>query len=127
MTYTARAVRWQHGWELHIDGYGVTQSHTLADAPAMARDYLATRLDNDDISESDIQIVPDLGTAINTRIAAVRTARAEADRARDVAAAESRQVVAALKGDGLSGREIALILGISQQRVSQLFNESHAA
>lgn len=23
------AQRWQRGWELHIDGYGVTQSHTL--------------------------------------------------------------------------------------------------
>jgi hypothetical protein len=31
---TAR--RWAHGWELHIDGVGVTQSRTLASAERIA-------------------------------------------------------------------------------------------
>ncbi len=26
MAYTVNAKRWEHGWELHIDGIGVTQS-----------------------------------------------------------------------------------------------------
>ncbi len=36
---TAR--RWARGWELHIDGEGVTQSRSLTDAEYMVRDYIA--------------------------------------------------------------------------------------
>ena len=36
-TYQVRAKRWEHGWELHIEGVGVTQSRTLWDAEDMAR------------------------------------------------------------------------------------------
>lgn len=39
-TYTVRAKPWKHGWELHIDGIGVTQSKNLASAEQMARDLL---------------------------------------------------------------------------------------
>jgi hypothetical protein len=42
-TYTARATRWRHGWELAVDGY--TQSHTLAEAERQVRDYVATVYD----------------------------------------------------------------------------------
>jgi hypothetical protein len=30
--YTARAVRWSGGWELHVDGVGVTQVRILSKA-----------------------------------------------------------------------------------------------
>ena len=33
MAYNVIAKRWEHGWELHIDGIGVTQSHLLSGAP----------------------------------------------------------------------------------------------
>lgn len=39
-TYTVTAKRWEHGWELHIDGVGVTQSRTLDSADRMVRDYI---------------------------------------------------------------------------------------
>ena len=39
-TYTVRATRWAHGWELHIDGVGVTQSRNLDGAEQMVRDYI---------------------------------------------------------------------------------------
>jgi hypothetical protein len=32
-TYIVRAKRWKHGWELRIDGVGVTQSRNL-DGPS---------------------------------------------------------------------------------------------
>lgn len=35
-----RAKRWAHGWELHIDDVGVTQSHTLRDAAAIGQAVL---------------------------------------------------------------------------------------
>jgi hypothetical protein len=45
MTYRVRAKRWKHGWELHIEGVGVTQSRTLWDAGEMARDLISRRED----------------------------------------------------------------------------------
>lgn len=39
-TYQVIAKRWERGWELHIDGMGVTQSRTVKDAEDMVRDYL---------------------------------------------------------------------------------------
>ncbi len=39
-TYTVRPVRSKHGWELHIDGVGVTQVDDLEQARAAARDYI---------------------------------------------------------------------------------------
>ena len=32
MAYNVIAKRWEHGWELHIDGIGVTQSRLLSGA-----------------------------------------------------------------------------------------------
>jgi hypothetical protein len=46
-TYRVRARRWDRGWELHIDGVGVTQSHGLSDAEEMARSYIAMMVDVD--------------------------------------------------------------------------------
>lgn len=42
--YHATAKRWARGWELHIEGVGVTQSRTLADATRIVRDHLALDL-----------------------------------------------------------------------------------
>lgn len=57
-TYTVIAKRWELGWELHIDGIGVTQSGTLGDAEAMARDYIA--LDKGIAADSfGVEIVPE--------------------------------------------------------------------
>jgi hypothetical protein len=44
-TYNVTAKRWAKGWELHIDGVGVSQSRTLASAEGMAREYIALALD----------------------------------------------------------------------------------
>jgi hypothetical protein len=40
-----RAERWEHGWELRIEGVGVTQSRTLGDGEEMARDLISRRED----------------------------------------------------------------------------------
>lgn len=58
--YTATAKRWSGGWELHIDGVGVTQSHTIDDAEIMVRDYIALDLDVPEDS-FDVRVVPVLG------------------------------------------------------------------
>ena len=43
-TYSVRAKRWEHGWELHIDGLGVTQSDDLDEVETMVRDYISLDL-----------------------------------------------------------------------------------
>lgn len=61
MTYTATAKRWSKGWEIHIDGIGVTQSHSLDDAPQMAREYIACELDiaDEDVDSIDVTVTPE--------------------------------------------------------------------
>jgi hypothetical protein len=44
-TYTVRAKAWEHGYELGIEGVGVTQAADMREADAMARDFIALELD----------------------------------------------------------------------------------
>jgi DNA-directed RNA polymerase specialized sigma24 family protein len=118
-TYTVRAKRWKHGWELHIDGVGVTQSRNLDGAEQMVRDYIETLTDGD-MSDDTVVIHPEIGGGLDEAAQAARQALAEAEQALRAAAARSRQIAHRLKLEGLSGRDIAAILHVSAQRVSQL-------
>jgi len=118
-TYKVRAKRWARGWELHIDGVGVTQSHTLRDAERMVRDYIS--LDTGMAPDAfDIEITPEIGGELGERTAAARRAVAEAEQARRTAAVQSREAARELQTAGLSGRDIAAVLQVTPQRVSQL-------
>jgi hypothetical protein len=121
-TYTVHAKRWKRGWELHIDGVGVTQSKTLNDAEAMVRDYIALDTDADPNSFS-VEILPEVGGDLDAETRAARKAVWEADRAARAAATLSRTVVRKLRNEGLSGREIAVVMKVSPQRVSQLLGK----
>lgn len=118
-SFNVRAVRWEHGWELHIDNVGVTQSRSLWDAELMARDLISRRLG---ISESAfaVSITPEIGGGLDERTRAAREAVTSADRAQRKAAAQSREAARQLREAGLSGRDIAKVLDVSPQRVSQL-------
>lgn len=120
-TYNVTAKRWAHGWELHIAGVGVTQSRGLTDAERMVRDYLATDLDIDP-ETLQANIVISFGKAVDAEIKAARKAMRDATAALDAAAARSRSVAYKLKAEGLSGRDIAVVMDVSPQRVSQLLN-----
>lgn len=117
-TYTVTTERWEHGWELHIDGVGVTQCGTLADAERMALDYLATELGGEP-EDYAVEIHHDLG-GVGAKVAAARQRMAEAQRAVDEAAADMRKVAHELRADGISVRDTAVILEVSPGRVSQL-------
>lgn len=118
-TYTVRAKRWKHGWELHIDGVGVTQSRNLSAAEQMVRDYIET-LTNSNTATDDVVIEPELGSGLDEAALAARESVASAERAMRAAAARSRYVAHRLSQAGLSGRDIAAIMNVSAQRVSQL-------
>lgn len=122
--YVATARRWARGWELHITDdagaeLGVTQSHTLAGAEAMARDYIAIVLDVEPDTFT-VEVRPELDGDLAARVAAAREAARAAEQAQRDAATQSRQIARDLRDAGLSGSEIAVVLRVSTQRVSQL-------
>jgi predicted transcriptional regulator len=121
-TYTVRAKRWLHGWELHIDGVGVTQSRSLGDSERMVRDYIESLTDRD-MARDKVVITPEIGGGLDQAAQAARDGLAEAESALRAAAARSRKVARELQQAGLSGRDIAQILKVSAQRVSQLLKE----
>jgi DNA-directed RNA polymerase specialized sigma subunit len=124
-TYDVTARRWARGWELHIshvgEEVGVTQSRTLSSAERMVRDYLELD-DRPDAQDATIAITPDLGGQLAQEAVAARKAVRDAERAQLEAAMKSRLIARQLKAAGLSGADIAAVLKVSAQRVSQLVN-----
>jgi len=121
-TYMVEARRWEHGRELHVEGVGVTQAKSLGSAARMAREYIRLVEAITDESTIDVEIRPEIDTALGAEVTAARTAvRDLVNRQRD-AAALSRAAAKHLAGAGLSGVDIAVVLDVSPQRVSQLLN-----
>jgi predicted XRE-type DNA-binding protein len=125
--YNVHAKRWERGWELHIPDVGVTQSHGLWDAEAMARDYIEMRTEADPAS-FEVCVVPQIGGGLDEAAVKAREAVHQAEEAQRAAATQSRSVARRLSQQGLSGRDISKVLGVSPQRVSQLLrNEGQRA
>ena len=72
------------------------------------------------IGPFEIEVAPALPDGLSSEIDAARALSEEARIVQRHAAASSRQVVRRLRGEGLSVRDIAVVLRISPQRVSQL-------
>ena len=117
-TYVVRAKRWEHGWELHIDGIGVTQSRTLDTAERMVRDYIESLTGNNTTGDQ-VEIRPDLG-GLENKAASVREWVERIQRETQESAAASRALARDLRAAGLSVSDTAAILGVSRGRVSQL-------
>lgn len=115
----ASARRWEHGWELWIDGEAATQVTTLDNAPAQIRDYLDTIEPDVDHSGWEVVVTPELGE-LGERVRAARAATAAAAEAQEDAARRAREVARELREAGLSVTDAAAILGVSRGRVSQL-------
>jgi DNA-directed RNA polymerase specialized sigma24 family protein len=117
------ARRWEHGWELHVsDERGplvVLPTRRLSAAERTARDFVAC---HHGVSPRSVQvrITVTLDPALDEEIAAVRAAVDDAERAQRATAARSRALALRLRAAGLTGAEIAVVLGVSPQRVSQL-------
>ncbi|MGH3660849.1 MAG: hypothetical protein ACRDTQ_03180 [Micromonosporaceae bacterium] len=111
------ARRWERGWELHIDGVGVTQSRNVRDAEAMVRDYL--RLEGVK-GPFKVDIDFKAGGDLDAEIEKARQAEEEALRAQERAAAMKRAVAQRLHQKKYRGTEIAAVLRVSPQRASQL-------
>lgn len=116
--YDVRAVPWASGWELHVDGLGVTQVRVLTRLREQVRDFVET-ISGDVPADEQIRVRYDLG-GVETEVARAQTATEAAVRMQAEAAESARSAVARLRAAGLSVRDIATILGRSPGRVSQL-------
>lgn len=117
--YTVTATRVHGLWELDVPGVGVTQSTTAGGAEEMVRDYL----DCLGVAEADtvpINLVWCIAPEIDARIVEAREDAAKAAELQAQASRINRETVMLLKDSGMTGRDIAAVLGISEQRVSQL-------
>lgn len=68
----------------------------------------------------DLKVRPRLSDEVDKEIREIRSLAAHADQLQREAGERMRVLVRQLKGQGISGADLATILGVSQQRVSQL-------
>lgn len=119
-TYTVTAKRWEGGWELHIDGIGVTQSRTLANAAQQVSDYIATLTDAD-VAPERIRVLPDLSSGLLAEADKARIDVRAAAAAQEAAARRQREVARRLREEEhLSVTDTATVMNVSRGRVSQL-------
>lgn len=121
MTLSVRATPWKRGWELHIDGIGVTQSRSLRSAESMVRDYVES-LTGRPVTE-DVLIEPDLG-GLEIKARQAREHTEHAQREARQAASEARQIARRLRKSGLSIEDTGRVLGVSKARAAQLIKMS---
>ena len=124
--YTVQAVKWEHGWELHVQDVGVTQCRTLATAAQQVRDFVATMGDTDtdtdtDTDDAEIHLSVAIG-GVEKDVERARKMTAEAIEKQHQAATESRRVARELRHAGLSVADTAAVMDISKGRVSQLIS-----
>lgn len=114
------AKAWEHGWELHVEGVGVTQVRTLAGAAQQAADLVETMTDKV-VDPDDLEFQIALPDGLAERAKAARRLLRDAEEINARAAAESRAVAKALREKaGLSVTDAAAVMGVSRGRISQL-------
>ncbi len=122
-TVDVAAKRWEQGWELHVSDdrgpIGVLPARRLSQAQRAVRDYIAC---NDGVEPTTVvvRLAARFDNGLDEEIVAVRADLDDVERAQREAAARSRRLALLLREAGLSGADIAVVLRISRQRVSQL-------
>ncbi|MHA7294341.1 hypothetical protein [Arthrobacter sp. HLT1-21] len=123
-TFNAAARREGKWWVIEIPELGVTtQARNVAEIQEMATD-LAAVIRNVDLAEVQVTVsmlTPELPED-SWQEAREKTLRAQ-ELSKEAAVA-SRVVVTSLRSSGYTMRDIAAILGLSHQRVSQLAHDS---
>jgi predicted RNase H-like HicB family nuclease len=131
-SYQVRCWRDEAGWWIievpEVPGV-TSEARRLDQVAAMAADAIAVALDTDPASVT-VEVCPQLDPRRRELVEHFAHDSQAAEDARGAAAQAAAQVrsdVAALIGTGLTAREVAHLLGISPQRVSQLADRRRAA
>ena len=109
-----REGRW---WVVDVAGIGVTQSRTLAEAHTWAQGLVEAVTGE---ASADVTVTPLLPDGTLDRVRHAQTLTARADAELRAAAEEIREATRNLLQTGMSQQDVAAILGVSRQRVSQL-------
>lgn len=117
--YSATATREGKWWVVEIGDLGTTQGRSASEAREMAKDLVAAMLDVP-LTDVDVEVTFEVGGELGEEVQQALEANYEAELAKTEAASNYRKVVADLKASGLSGADIAAVLEIAPQRVSQL-------
>lgn len=116
-TYTVRSRRRSGGWDLDVEGVGTIRTGRLTSAERAVRDHLDL-LGFGDARTASLNLT--YAADLSRELRAVREAREEADAANKVAAERTRMLASRLAEEGYAGAEIAVVLEVTPQRVSQL-------
>lgn len=114
----ARAQRSGEWWAIDVPELPglFTQVKRLDQVAAMVQDAA----EGLGFGEVEVNVEPHLSDQLDADVEAVRQAQEEAARAARIASVKSRETVSELRAAGLTVRDVARLLGVSAQRVSQL-------
>ena len=121
--YLVRAVRSGRWWAIDVPELrGVfSQARRLDQVAFMAREVIALMLH---VSEDsfDITVEPDLDSlgGVREAIEAALRERERANAAQDAASMAMRHAVSEVRASGYTSRDAGLLLGVSNQRISQI-------
>lgn len=120
-TYTVRAEKRGEWWLLtSADAPGaVSQVRSLGQAEEHAREAISFVTGVPE-SEVEVAVVPALPDRLGKKVRLVKQSVKEMEKAQRITAQRSREAVADLVAAGYKGREVAAVLGVTPQRVSQL-------
>ena len=119
--YQAVARRDGRFWLVDVEGVGLTQGRNLQDARDMAADLVETMTGK----PGDINFIVDLPAPLAAGLGKAKADIRQAEQALQQAAEEVRRVAAALRTtQGLTGKDVAFVLEVSEQRASQLLSTS---
>ncbi|PZE24650.1 hypothetical protein [Curtobacterium sp. MCLR17_042] len=118
-TYDVHVHREGKFWAIDVPGVGFTQATRLTEVEETARDMVALTTE---VEEDSFDLAVDIVIPSNAKehVKQARALREEAARIQAKAALESALSAAVLKEDGLTYREIGLVLEVSHQRAQQL-------
>lgn len=120
MDVSARCQRSGGGWAVDVPEVpgAFTQAKRLDQVPAQAADAVALLLD---VPASSVRVTVTVDVA---GVDEVRARQADAERATREAGDAMRALVRRFREDGLTVRDIGVILGVSPQRAQQLAAEA---
>lgn len=121
MRVWARATRSGSWWAVEVpDVEGAfTQTKRLDQVPAMVADAVSL-LTGTPADEIQVDVQPQLDEQLEADLHDLRVLWNEVAAKQHKASLRTREVVATLRGQGLSVRDVGQIIGLSPQRVSQL-------
>lgn len=123
-TYTVKAQRSGKYWHLEVPEIDrSTQARHLGEVDTMSRELISIITDEAE-DTIDLNVEIEIGDEAKKARRAAEELQLEASQKRARAAEKNREVARILQSQGMPIRDIATILGVSRQRVSQLLTSS---